>query len=281
MTINRLVQLIVEHNTIVCNALSMEGYNGDVMQITLKPIKCTTIVTAPHTQDWIELLSQAKAHGNIFASTGSVHLTANDIFKGIVLKQRKLLRKKLKKEKMLHERQERIETNALHIQATKGGDHTKLTSSNLTILLTWHEHAKVATMKKEDKLAARVAIVSSGKVPLAFERWTDANNVKLLEAQSNVVEMAHTALGHLKALKKKELILAAMTTTQEEFDTLAVARNALIVESSMSGKDHPNIDAPIPAPELIVNSIMNAIDEASADTSGNGGGIMGDEKGVH
>jgi len=41
---------------------------------------------------------------------------------------------------------------------------------------------------------------------------------QLKEAQSNVVEMAHTALGHLEALKKKELLLAALLMTQEEFD---------------------------------------------------------------
>ncbi len=61
--------------------------------------------------------------------------------------------------------------------------------------------------------------------------------------------------------------MAAMTMTQEGFDTLATARNALIVESSASGDNHPNIDAPIPAPELIVNSIMNDIKMESADTS--------------
>ncbi len=105
-------------------------------------------MTAPPTQDWIELLSQAKAHRNIFAETSGIHLTANDIFRGIVLKQRKLLYKKIKKEQMVCEHQERIETNMLHIQAMKSGDHTKLTSSNLTILLTWHQHAKVATMKR-------------------------------------------------------------------------------------------------------------------------------------
>jgi hypothetical protein len=37
-----LVHLIVEHNVIACNALTMEGYNGDVMKITLKPIERTT-----------------------------------------------------------------------------------------------------------------------------------------------------------------------------------------------------------------------------------------------
>jgi hypothetical protein len=45
-----LVQLIVEHNVIACNLLSMKGYNGNVMKITLKPIKRTTVVTLPHMQ---------------------------------------------------------------------------------------------------------------------------------------------------------------------------------------------------------------------------------------
>jgi hypothetical protein len=49
----------------------------------------------------------------------------------------------------------------------------------------------------------------------AFEKWTNADDIKLLEAQSDVVEMAHTALGHLEAPKKKELVLAALTMRQE------------------------------------------------------------------
>ena len=42
-----LVHLIVEHNVIACNALTMEGYNGDVMKITLKPIDRTTCSLYP------------------------------------------------------------------------------------------------------------------------------------------------------------------------------------------------------------------------------------------
>ena len=37
-----------------------------------------------------------------------------------------------------------------------------------------------------------------GKEPLSFEKWTNTNDVKLLEAQSNVVVMAHVALGTWK-----------------------------------------------------------------------------------
>ena len=98
-----LVHLIVEHNVIACNALTLEGFNGDNMKITLKSIERTTVLTVPHPQERIQLLSQAKTHGNIFAATGGVHLTANDIFKGIVLKQRKVTREKLASEKTVRE----------------------------------------------------------------------------------------------------------------------------------------------------------------------------------
>jgi hypothetical protein len=93
----------------------MEGYNGDMMKITPKPIKRRTVVTLPHIQDRIELLSQAKSHGNIFTATGGVHLAPNDIFMGIVLKQHKILSKKLAKDKTMHQQQERTESNALAI----------------------------------------------------------------------------------------------------------------------------------------------------------------------
>ncbi len=69
------------------------------MKITLKPVVRPSELTVPHSQERIKLLSRVKTHGNIFAATGGVHLTANDIFKGIVLKQRKLEREKLVKEK--------------------------------------------------------------------------------------------------------------------------------------------------------------------------------------
>ena len=66
-------------------------------------------------------------------------------------------------QKTVHERQEKVERNAMIIQAAKGGDVTKLTRANLTVLLTWYQHANVAKMKKNEKPAAWVVIVSSGR----------------------------------------------------------------------------------------------------------------------
>ncbi len=42
-----LVHLIVEHNVIACNAMTSEGYNGDAMQIALKP----TVLTVLNSQE--------------------------------------------------------------------------------------------------------------------------------------------------------------------------------------------------------------------------------------
>ena len=142
----------------------------------------------------------------------------------IVLKQRKILREKLAKEKTLRQQKERTESNVLAILEAAGGDTTKTKVTDLTILLSWHQHPKRAGMKKEGKLSAWVAIVNRGKEPPSFKKWTDADYIIVLEAQSEVVEMAHTALGHLEVPKKKKL-----TTTQEEFDKLAANRNELIV----------------------------------------------------
>ena len=46
-----------------------------------------------------------------------------------------------------------------------------------------------------------------------------------------------------------------------------------------SGDDHPNSDAPIPANELVV-TLSDVFTDKSVDTSGNEGGVMGDEGGV-
>jgi hypothetical protein len=80
----------------------------------------------------------------------------------------------------------------------------------------------------------------------------------MLEAQSNVVETKHTALGQLKVPKKKELLLAALTMSQNEFANLSAEREKLIVES------------------LIVDLSKNI----TVDTVKNEGQVMGDEVGV-
>ncbi len=131
-----LVYLIQEHNTLACTALTLAGYNGHFMQVKAKPATSTKEITLPHTQERIELLSKAKKHGQIFAAMGGDHLTSNDMFNSIELKQWKILHEKLSKEKTLHQWQERTESNARAILKKTANDPIKLSASNLTILLT-------------------------------------------------------------------------------------------------------------------------------------------------
>jgi len=147
-----------------------------------------------------------------------------------------------------------------------------LTSADLTTLLTWHQHPKIAGMKKDAKFVVWMEIKNSGKAPTAFDKWTDCDDEKLLEAQSNIVDMAHTALGQLEALKKKELLLSAMTMSDVDFEKMCADRKKLIVESSTL----PDIIAPNPASELIVDST----DYTTVCTLDNVGQIMVDEGAV-
>ncbi len=133
---------------------------------------------------------------------------------------------------------------------------------------------KVASLKKNAKFLAWIEIKRRGKAPPAFDKWTHDDEEQLKDAQSDVIEMAHTALGHLEALKKKELSLAALLMNQEEFDKLAAKREKLIVESAAlaSNGDPLIFDA---LNELIVgaSNIQNNSGDASSDKSGGGGHI--------
>ncbi len=92
-------------------------------------------------------------------------------------------------------------------------------------------------------------------MPSPFEKWTNANDLKFKEAKLDIVEMEHINLGHMKVLKKKELVLAACAMSQEEFDQLVADRQLLIVNST---SEEP------PANKLIVDSPSNS--DAPVDT---------------
>ncbi len=99
---------------------------------------------------------------------------------------------------------ERTDFNALDIIAKRGGDTMKLTSGDLTILLTWRKVPKVISMNKEQNLLKWLRIVTLGKSLPSYEKWTEEDDLRLQEAQLDVVNMAHMTLGQMEALKKKD-----------------------------------------------------------------------------
>ena len=70
------------------------------------------------------------------------------------------------------------------------------------------------------KVLAWKGIIDKNLQPPLFSRWTKADERKLAEASVTTVTIGHTALGRMVAMKKKELVLAAATMSNEEFEVL-------------------------------------------------------------
>ena len=80
-----------------CVALTLARYNGDFMKLTIRPAKSTW------SSPWPILLVRLRHKVTFMLQRGGDHLTSNDLFKGITLKQRKILRETLAKEKKVRE----------------------------------------------------------------------------------------------------------------------------------------------------------------------------------
>ncbi len=133
----------------------------------------------------------------------------------------------------MRERLEQTELNALDIIERRDGDPSKLTSGNLTTILTWHRLPKVGELNKEENEVGRI-MISMKPLP-SYEKWANKDQVMLEKAQLDNIKMAHTALGHMVVLKKKELLLTAPVMSQEEFDELVVAKSEATVAMGMKG----------------------------------------------
>ena len=112
----------------------------------------------------------------------------------------------------------------------------------------------VASMKKEEMQNTWLRIVESRKAPPLYKKWTIEDDLLLEEAQSSIVKMAHTHLGHMEALKKKELLLAACAMSQEVFDKLMADRNESIAELIIKSIINFTSSDALPENELIVKS---------------------------
>jgi hypothetical protein len=63
-------------------------------------------------------------------------------------------------------------------------------------------------------------IVDNNRKPPSFSRWTKADERNLAKASVTTVTICHTALGRMVDMKKKELVLAAASMSNEEFEVL-------------------------------------------------------------
>ncbi len=77
--VNAVAKSMQEANQVRCYLLMQNGYNGNILCVTLNKQK-TERVTVLHCNKQIELLANAANHGQLFCATGSFHLTSNDFF---------------------------------------------------------------------------------------------------------------------------------------------------------------------------------------------------------
>ena len=61
-------------------------------------------------------------------------------------------------------------------------------------------------MNKAEKVRAWKDIVDNNRQPPLFSRWTEDDERKLVEASEYMINIAHTALGRMQEMKKKELV---------------------------------------------------------------------------
>ncbi len=93
-----------------------------------------------------------------------------------------------------------------------------------------------------------------------FSRWTEADERKLAEASVTTVMIGHTALGRMVAMKKKELVLAAATMLNEEFEVLRRdwERREQITDQESSA----------PTEEKLVTALETSVDATTEGTEG-------------
>jgi hypothetical protein len=107
-------------------------------------------------------------------------------------------------------------------------------------------------MNKATKSLAWKEIVDNNWQPPLFSRWTKADERKLAEALATMVDISHTALGRMVEMKKKELVLAAVTMSNNEFKVLRQERERRLNEQENSSA--PMEDAFVAALETSVGA---------------------------
>jgi hypothetical protein len=138
---------------------------------------------------------------------------------------------------------------------TKGSNPSKLTVAYLTILLTWHQHQKIAGMNKAAKVLAWKGISDNNWQPPSFSKWTKADERKLAEASATIVTIGHTALIRMVDMRKKELVLAVVTMPNKEFKVLLQERQKQLNEQITNQESSAQtVDELVAALETSVNA---------------------------
>ena len=156
-------------NDLAVQALARAGYDSQWLQVHLNDNRQQEEViniTQPHTIERQNALAEARTHGGLFkASCGGIHLTHDDIFISVEMKNRSKERVALEKEKKVRMAQEDIEKKALALLEQEERTTESYSVKDLDVLLGWHQVKGTNGWKKEKKLAEWQQIVGSLKPP--------------------------------------------------------------------------------------------------------------------
>ena len=121
-----------------------------------------------------------------------------------------------------------VEERARMILSSKGNiDVKKYTVKELESLLTWYNVKKLNSMSKEEKVRKWLEIKEKGSNPPIYERWTDDDEIALVEASRTDLEIGDTAVGRLEEKRKRDLMQAARHLSAEEWAEIAETRSAM------------------------------------------------------
>ncbi len=106
-------------------------------------------------------------------------------------------------------------------------------------------------------------IVDNNQQPPSFSKWTKADERKLAEALATMLTIGHTALGRMVDMKKKELVLAAVTLLNNEFKVLRQERdrrlNEQITDQESSAQTEDELVAAL---ETSINATTEGTEES-------------------
>lgn len=151
-------------------------------------------------------------------------MTCDDIFISTEMGHRTKSKKALTIEKARRLRQMATEEKARVILEKKGDD--KLTGTDLNVLLGWYKIAKIGDLSKDEKMEKWKKLRQDNVQPPAYDKWTDEDERKLIEASKEDLGIGDTAVGRLEAKRKRDFIQTASKFTPEEWTEIMAQRNA-------------------------------------------------------
>ena len=208
--------------------LNMHGFKGDFLQasIDIKQHSVKAKLTVPNSKERIQLLKNAKSHGDIFQIAGGDHVTGDDFFASAKLKTNEKEVAKLKTEKKVKlEKQNREEKGLKILEANLPMDQLK--KPDLETLLLWYGIPKKDHPKGNEAKCTLWTQLKAKRSPPLIEKWTDEDEKKLVDLQNDNIDMKDTALGRAESnLKVAATTVLGKLTKEERVDFI----NDLVVK---------------------------------------------------